>query len=127
MRLWVDKHQCPHNVRVEYNAKYLDDCDHIAQFESYGRKKKDGCYGVVYLRPDVTLPTVVHELNHAAMCFVQAYTDRKAFNRMKADAQDEYIAEATSQTLANFVEQYMKRSGLIIVRSTGEQIKKGIR
>jgi uncharacterized protein YxeA len=112
MKLYVDKSQCKHYVKVKYDAAYLETFDNVAQFESHKLKAR-GCYGTIYLRPRAQLMVVAHEIVHAAMHFVNCYTNRRKYNRMSEVEQDEYVQEATAYTVEGMLKQYMIEVGMI--------------
>lgn len=112
MKLYVDKTQCKHYVKVKYDAAYLETFGHVAQFESCKLRAR-GCYGTIYLRPRAQLTVAVHEIVHAAMHFVNAYTNRRKYNKMSEVEQEEYVQEATAYTVEGMLKQYMIEVGMI--------------
>ena len=106
MKLYIDKKQCDHHVDcvIDSGDNLKND---LAHFQSH-RKRKNGCFGIVRLRHDSPLTTVVHELVHVAMHFVEFYTDRKIYDSKSEDEQYEYMCEASAHCVEFLLKQYME-------------------
>lgn len=105
-KLWVDKTQTKAHVRVVFGDKVPDRDKVVACFIST-RRHRNGYFGTVYLRRKATWPTVIHELTHVAMHFVQFFTDMRRYNKLSDTAQYDYMCEATAYAMGNLVEQYI--------------------
>jgi hypothetical protein len=117
LKLYIDKSQCNHYIKVVVDPKILDDNDSLASFLFFKRKKKNGHFGIMYLpRKNIDSPTVVHELVHAALFWVMRYSDYKKVYKMSEEEQYLYYHEATACAVDNMYEQYLKERNQWLLR-----------
>lgn len=101
LKLYIDRAKCRLHVRVKVAGDDELDGD-LADFEGFAAAK-DGCYGVVRIRRDSSLPTVVHELAHAAVCFVEDHWVGGGIQK-DADTRNEAIAYSMESLFKQFME-----------------------
>lgn len=109
MKLSLDAKQCKHYVRVVVGNYHPNRLRVEACFVSR-KLRKDGLMGTVYLRPGAALPIVVHELTHAAMHFVEHFTDMEKYNKLNESEQYAYFTEACAYSVEWLLENYIKET-----------------
>lgn len=105
MILWIDKRQTKAHVRLVVGLSRPRKEKVIACFVSR-KKRKDGFFGTVYLRPNATDFTAIHELTHVAMHFIEHFTDYDGYQKLNDHEQYEYFCEACAYAIENLFKQY---------------------
>lgn len=105
---FVDSHEEARKIIPEWQDDYKGLCEYnYDSGQSYEKAK------IIILNSCFSLPLVIHELTHAATCWLESESLMLAEETMNPEELNDYYKEAIARCIENLTREFLKCTGLI--------------